>query len=89
MSWFYLGIDEPESNARKLSARQDALMITAENDSFIPRASSDALWQALQSSEARKSRLIMPGDHLMPGSDHLIEQIMRRIQTWMDSFRNH
>lgn len=82
LGWLLLDSEMPESEAAKLSSKQRVLMITAKDDSFIPRESSDSLWAALEKSQSLKSRVIMPGDHLMPGSDRLIEQIMHKIEAW-------
>ncbi len=81
--WLYLGEETPESSARKLDAEQRVLMVTARDDSFIPRESSDALWQALEQSRARVERKMMASDHLMPGSDQLIGQIVGEVESWM------
>lgn len=82
MGWLLLDSEMPESEAAKLSSKQRVLMITAKDDSFIPRESSDSLWAALEKSQSLKSRVIMPGDHLMPGSNRLIDQIMHKIEAW-------
>lgn len=82
LGWLLLDAETPESEAMKLNPKQRVLMITAGDDSFIPRESSDSLWEAVQASGALKSRVIMPGDHLMPGSERLIEQIMHKVEAW-------
>jgi hypothetical protein len=82
LGWFLLDAETPESEAMKLNPKQRVLMITARDDSFIPRESSDSLWEALEKSQSLKARVIMSGDHLMPGSDRLIDQIMHKVEAW-------
>jgi pimeloyl-ACP methyl ester carboxylesterase len=81
----YLDIPEPEESARRLRARQKALLVSAEEDSFIPKASREALWEALESSGsgAAREHVVMKGDHLMPGSDEKIRAIMAISQDWL------
>jgi dienelactone hydrolase len=83
LGWIYLNLDPPENSARKLRPDQNVLMITALEDSFIPRESSDSLWNAISSSRTRHSRILMQGDHLMPGSEALIRELMRKVQAWL------
>lgn len=80
----YLGFEDPEESALNLNSEQKVLMITAQDDSFIPRASSDSLWKSIESSKAKGTRIVMPGDHLMPGSELLISQIVQTIENWLD-----
>jgi dienelactone hydrolase len=82
--FLYIDGPEPEVEARKLSTGQSVLMISASEDSFIPRNSSELLWSALQASRARRERLEMPGDHLQPGSEALIAKIMGHVVEWME-----
>ncbi|MCM2322679.1 MAG: prolyl oligopeptidase family serine peptidase [Oligoflexia bacterium] len=84
-AWSYLDLEAPEAAARRLRAGQHVFVITAENDSFVPRQASEALWSALVSSRASAGREIMPGDHLQPGSGWLIERILGRVTQWMES----
>jgi dienelactone hydrolase len=86
-AWLYVNIPAPETNARRLRPTQRTLMISAEKDTFIPRPASDALWAGIEESEATRERIWMPGDHLQPGSDRLISEILARCATWMDA--NH
>lgn len=81
---FHLGLELPEISASNLKPEQKVLMITAQEDSFIPRASSDSLWKAIESSRAKGTRILMPGDHLMPGAELLISKIVQIIENWMD-----
>ena len=83
LGWTYLGLKTPEELTTNLRHGQRVLMITAESDSFIPRRSSDSLWNALTRSHAQVTRRLMKSDHLMPGSDHLIAEIIELIQDWM------
>jgi dienelactone hydrolase len=81
--WAYFNIDSPEMWANQLRDHQKVLFITADHDSFIPRPSSDSLWKAVKESHAKSERIVMDTDHLMPGSDHVIQEIVQKIQLWM------
>lgn len=83
VGWLYLNGPAPESSARRLTSRQRLFMIAAEEDTFIPTASTEKLWSAIESSPAQRERLLMPGDHLQPGADALIEKITSQITDWM------
>ncbi|MEK6579152.1 MAG: dienelactone hydrolase family protein [Bdellovibrionota bacterium] len=85
LGWYYLDIPAPESLARLLRANQSVFMITAEKDSFIPREAADALWTGFQNSGAQVTRTAMPTDHLMPGSDKIIDEIIKQIERWMSA----
>lgn len=82
--WMYLRVDPPELEARKLKPGQRVLMITASKDSFIPASASDSLWNAIQQSPAHSIRKVMPTDHLMPGSEKLIDQMIHDVEIWID-----
>jgi hypothetical protein len=62
-------------------------MIEAADDSFIPTVSRIALREALE--EGSRSRgfrfehVAMPGDHVQPGSDRLITELLQRVVAWM------
>jgi dienelactone hydrolase len=84
LGWWYLKAPVPEREARLLEPSQRVLMITAEDDSFVPAESSDALWQALQNSLAQRERILMPGDHLQPGSKALLHKISEIVTSWME-----
>jgi dienelactone hydrolase len=81
--WAYLDPPKPEDMAERLSSNQHVLMISAEEDSFVPREATDSLAQALTHSAAAVKRISMPGGHLMPGSDSLIAEIEARIEAWL------
>lgn len=83
-AWFYLGAPSPERMAEALRPSQNVVMITADGDTFIPRKASESLWMAIERSEASRLRIRMPGDHLQPGSDQLISEIMKKIQNWLE-----
>lgn len=84
LGWYYLNLPKPETLALRLTSSQSVLMITAAQDSFIPKRSSDSLWEAIHKSQAHSTLLIMPTDHLMPGSDHLIGEIVGHILSWLE-----
>jgi hypothetical protein len=83
LGWRYLAAPSPEDAARSLAATQRVLLVSAEQDRFIPRQSSEVLWASIESSRARHDRLLMPGDHLQPGSDALIAEITDRVLIFM------
>ncbi|MGK5087177.1 hypothetical protein WDW86_06430 [Bdellovibrionota bacterium FG-2] len=86
--WLYLGIESPETDAQKLNDKQRVFMITASQDSFIPQSSSNSLWLALQQSPAHVTRKVMITDHLMPGSEKLIDEIIHEVETWIDQTKS-
>jgi dienelactone hydrolase len=81
----YLDVPSPEASAENLRASQKVLMISATEDSFIPKAASESLWESVRGSPAESLRIQMEGDHLQPGSDALIEKILGQVTAWMKS----
>lgn len=85
LAWQFFGLQSPEEYSKSLRPSQKVLLITADHDSFIPSLSSDSLWRAIESSPAQSNRILMKSDHLMPGSNRLIEDILIKIQEWISS----
>lgn len=85
--WLYLWPESPEESASRLRENQTILLISADHDSFVPTESSDSLWAAIERSSASSSRVRMPTDHLMPGSEALIADIVARIEAWLRQVR--
>lgn len=83
LAWLYLRPPRPERDAASLRAGQRVLVIEAGQDTIIPAASRELLWRSLKSSQADVSRIVMPGDHLRPGSDAQIQEIMRLVGEWL------
>jgi dienelactone hydrolase len=81
--WAYLGAPDPGESAARLAAGTRAVMIEATEDRFIPRPARERLWERLRASRAQVSRIAMPGDHVQPGSDALIAEIMRKVERWL------
>lgn len=79
----FLDLPLPEKDAEKLYSTQIALMVEATEDTLIPASSRDVLWDALSRSAAQSKRIQMPGDHLRPGTDALIEKIMDLSTDWL------
>ncbi len=79
----YLDPPEPMIDGPKLQAHQKVLVVEAIEDRFIPADSRLKLLKALQSSSAQVTHLPMPGDHLQPGSEKLIEEIMAHALDWL------
>lgn len=79
----FLDLPLPEKDAEKLHRSQIALMVEATGDTLIPTQSRDVLWDALARSPAQTKRIQMPGDHLRPGTDILIEKIMDYSLDWL------
>lgn len=75
-------LPEPEAHARRLGTHQRGLLISAEADRIIPPAASDALWTAMQASQARVQHLPLPGGHLSSSADRLILRIYRESVAW-------
>jgi fermentation-respiration switch protein FrsA (DUF1100 family) len=84
MTW-YLEIPDIAAHARQLRAGQKVLMFTATDDDFIPKASTERLWDALQASAAQRERVDLEGLHLGVGDDReRIADILRRAMAWME-----
>jgi fermentation-respiration switch protein FrsA (DUF1100 family) len=79
--WWYVGARAPEDAARELSAAQAVLLITARQDQFVPAASSEALWSAIEESKARRRRVFVEGDHVQPGSD--LRGLLTELERWL------
>lgn len=84
INW-YCEIPDMAAQARTLRAGQKVLMITATQDDFVPEAASEALWDALEQSEALHERIDIEGGHLGVGDDReRIADILQRSMRWMD-----
>ena len=84
INW-YCEIPDIAAEARKLRANQKVLMITATQDDFVPKAATEALWQALEESDALHERIDIEGIHLGVGDDtERIADILDRSMRWMD-----
>jgi hypothetical protein len=84
MVW-YCEIPDIAAHARQLRGSQRVLMVTASEDTFIPRASSEALWTALEQSRAVHQRIDLEGLHLGVGDDReRIADILERSLQWME-----
>lgn len=83
LGWLYLMPTETEEDARDLHEMQKVLVIQAENDEFIPIEASEVLWNAVSKSKAVSERIIMPGNHVQPGSEAKIKIILSMINDWM------
>ena len=79
----YLDLPEPAAAARRMTANQRVLMITAMQDHRIPAPSTEALWTALAASSAQVERIDQPGDHLRGLSDPRIPQLLGIATDWM------
>jgi dienelactone hydrolase len=83
LGWLYLDAPSPEASIAKLLPSQNVLMISADEDTIVPRKSVEALWAEIQLSRTRHERVRMPGDHLQPGSGALIEKISEIVTAWI------
>lgn len=83
LAWLYLDCADPEDSARALRQNQRVLVISAENDSFIPAKSKERLLHSLEESSATIETLSMPGDHIQPGSSGLLKTISNRVSNWL------
>lgn len=81
--WRYFEIEAPEEQVRKLREGLPVIWITPERDTQIPEAGVRALERGLLESRAQVDRWVTPGDHLHPGSEALIDQILLRVSDWM------
>lgn len=79
---WYTGVPDPEDFAARMSGEQKVLMISAAQDSFIPREASDALWDAFDRSQAKHERVELPGDHV-GRSDQQLAEILERALAWL------
>lgn len=81
---FYLAPPRPEDDASRLRADQRVLMVEAGGDTLIPAESRELLWRRLQSSHADARRVVMPGEHLLPGrAEETIAGIAAVVQRWL------
>ena len=81
---WYCDIPDMAAQARRLRSSQKVLMITATQDDFVPKAASEALWQALEQSDAAHERIDIEGIHLGVGDDReRIADILERSMRWM------
>lgn len=84
INW-YCEIPDMAAQARKLRRSQRVLMITATQDDFVPKAATEALWQALEDSDAAHERIDIEGIHLGVGDDRArIADILERSMRWME-----
>jgi hypothetical protein len=82
---WYCEIPDIAAQARRLRASQRVLMFTASQDDFIPRAATEALWEALEDSHAVHERIDLEGLHLGVGDDSArIADILERAMAWME-----
>lgn len=82
---WYCEIPDIAAQARTLRASQKVLMITATQDDFVPKAATEALWQALEASDAVHERIDIEGMHLGVGDDRArIADILQRSMRWME-----
>ena len=85
LGWLYLDAPTPEVSVLQLKPNQRALMISAREDTIIPRESIESLALALDRSLAQKEKIFMDGDHLHPSSERnqTIEAISDQVIDWM------
>lgn len=81
ITW-YADLPSPETHANQLRAGQHALVIVSRDDKRIPKAASEALWQAVQESSAQAQRIELEGGHLYTGADALIQRLLRLTLDW-------
>jgi dienelactone hydrolase len=84
INW-YCEIPDIAAQARQLRANQKVLLLTASQDDFVPKAATEALWQALEDSPAVHERIDLEGLHLGVGDDSArIADILQRSLKWME-----
>lgn len=84
INW-YCEIPDIAAQARQLRASQKVLLFTAAQDDFVPKAATEALWQALEESPAVHERIDLEGLHLGVGDDSArIADILQRSMKWME-----
>ena len=85
-SWILWYCEAPDivAHARALKPQQKVLLITAQEDDFIPKEAGEVLWKALQESDAQHERIELPGRHLRAGSAEQIADILQRALVWME-----
>lgn len=82
LTWGF-DLPAPEDYAARLRATQRVLMIVAQDDELIPQPATEALWQALQRSQAQLERLDEAGAHLQGSRDPRIGGLVETALTWM------
>lgn len=74
----------PEEAIAELDREQKVLMIAATEDSMVPKDSTNALWLAIEESKLKSKTLQWSeGDHVLPGADALVAQLLKRVETWI------
>ncbi|NDD90917.1 hypothetical protein EBZ37_02365 [bacterium] len=86
-AWHCSGLPAPEKEANKLRANQSVFWVEAENDSFVPKAASESLREAIRGSRARFEMKVTPGGHVQPGSLQLMRQIGSAVGEWLTLVR--
>lgn len=81
----YLDLPAPEDAARHLQSGQQVLKVTATDDERIPAQATEALWSAIDGSDARATRMDLAGDHLRGYGDPEIDRILKRAVDWMQA----
>ena len=83
LSWAYLRFPSPEQSIPRLNSDLSVLMISASQDSFVPKESTAALKELFERSKVKFEFVELPGDHLQPGSDELIKKLKTLTVAWM------
>jgi dienelactone hydrolase len=78
----YLNPPDITQAANQLRPSQRVLIIEAKNDRFIPLAVREQLWNSLSESNASIKRVRLPGDHLQPGTQDQINEMIKIIESW-------
>lgn len=78
-----VGLPDIETAARRLRPTQRVLLITAENDRFVPPAARESLWQALQASDAAVARIRQPGAHVRATEPERLHELVEESLGWL------
>lgn len=76
-------LPDVESHAQRLRAQQRVYVLTAAEDEFIPRSSSQALIDALRRSAAAITVEERPGGHMRGTRRQLLQDLFERSTAWM------
>lgn len=81
--WLYANAPNPTEAAEKLLPGQMVLVIEAEEDDMIPKASRQDMLNRIRRSSAEVAYKSFPGGHLHPGAYAMIRDLMKEVTAWM------
>ena len=78
-----LDFPNPEDELLRLSPTQKILMISANEDEFIPKESTEKLIKVLKTLKNPVSFKETKGGHILPGSKGVLNKLLKLSESWM------